>query len=55
MTPIADTHVHLLAGLDDGPRTWDDALAMCRLLCAEGVGRVAALAHQNERWNQVTP
>jgi len=50
MTELADLHVHLLAGLDDGPRTWDDALAMCRIAVAEGVRHSVALAHQNERW-----
>jgi protein-tyrosine phosphatase len=44
-----------LAGLDDGPRSDDDALAMCRIACAEGVGFAAATAHQNEHWPAVTP
>lgn len=47
MTPLADTHVHLLAGRDDGPPTDDVALAMCRMLVAEGVRHATALAHQN--------
>ncbi|MCS7022479.1 MAG: protein tyrosine phosphatase [Gemmataceae bacterium] len=47
MLPFADTHVHLLPGRDDGPLTVDEALAMCRLLVAEGVRHAAALAHQN--------
>jgi protein-tyrosine phosphatase len=55
MVPLADVHVHLLAGLDDGPRTPEDAVEMCRLLCAEGVQMAAATAHQNERWSAVTP
>jgi protein-tyrosine phosphatase len=50
VTPLTDLHVHLLAGLDDGPRTWDDALAMCRIAVDEGVGHSVALAHQSERW-----
>lgn len=45
--PLADTHVHLLAGLDDGPDTPAEALAMCRFLVAEGAGHATALAHQN--------
>jgi protein-tyrosine phosphatase len=48
-------HCHLLAGLDDGPRTPDDALAMCRICHEEGVQMVAATAHQNQRWSAVTP
>jgi protein-tyrosine phosphatase len=50
MDDLVDLHCHLLAGLDDGPRTWADALAMCRIACAEGVRHVAALAHQSDRW-----
>jgi protein-tyrosine phosphatase len=55
MLPLVDLHCHLLAGLDDGPRTEDDALAMCRLAYEEGTRMAAALAHQNERWSAVTP
>jgi protein-tyrosine phosphatase len=55
MIPLADTHVHLLGGLDDGPRTREDALEMCRIMYAEGVRVAAATAHQNERWCDVTP
>ena len=47
MLPAADTHVHLLAGRDDGPRSADEAAAMCRMLVAEGVRHATALAHQN--------
>jgi protein-tyrosine phosphatase len=47
MTPLADTHVHLLAGLDDGPPTPDVALAMCRMIVKEGARHATALAHQN--------
>jgi protein-tyrosine phosphatase len=54
VTELTDLHVHLLAGLDDGPRTWDDALAMCRIAVAEGVRHSVALAHQSERWT-LTP
>jgi protein-tyrosine phosphatase len=55
MVPLVDMHCHLLAGLDDGPRTPEDALEMCRIAHAEGTRQVAALAHQNERWSEVTP
>ncbi|AWM39618.1 Tyrosine-protein phosphatase YwqE [Gemmata obscuriglobus] len=54
MTPLADLHLHLLAALDDGPRTWEDSLAMCRIAVSEGVRHTVALAHQSERWG-VTP
>lgn len=41
-----DVHCHLLAGLDDGPVTDADALAMCREAAAQGTGTLAATAHQ---------
>jgi len=53
--PLTDLHCHLLAGLDDGPRTEEDAVAMCRLAYADGTRAVLATAHQNERWQSVTP
>lgn len=55
MVPLADTHVHLLAGKDDGPATAEEAIAMCRMLAAEGVRGAAALAHQNEGYPENTP
>lgn len=55
MMPLADVHIHLLAGLDDGPRTEYEALAMCRMLVAEGAGAAAATAHQNEHYPENTP
>jgi protein-tyrosine phosphatase len=48
-------HCHLLAGLDDGPRTQEAALEMCALAYADGVRLMAATAHQNPRWKGVTP
>lgn len=55
MIPLIDTHCHLLAGLDDGPATEEEALAMCRLAYSDGTRMVAATAHQNDRWPEVTP
>jgi protein-tyrosine phosphatase len=54
MTPLADTHVHLLAGRDDGPRTAEEAVAMCRMLVAEGARHATALAHQNDGYPENT-
>lgn len=54
MIPLVDLHVHLLAALDDGPRTLEDAVEMCRIASADGVRAMAATSHQNQRWN-VTP
>jgi protein-tyrosine phosphatase len=53
--PLVDTHCHLLAGLDDGPKTPEDALAMCRRAYEQGVRHSVALAHQNEDYPANTP
>ncbi len=55
MTPLVDTHCHLLAGLDDGPRTLDEAVEMCRIAWEDGTRVIAATAHMNEQWPDVTP
>jgi len=55
MVPLADTHVHLLAGCDDGPRTIEEAVAMCRMLVAEGARSATALAHQHPNFPDNTP
>ena len=55
MVPLADVHVHLLAGLDDGPRDPAEALELCRMLAADGVSHSTALAHQNPSWPLNTP
>lgn len=51
MTPLVDMHCHLYAGLDDGPRDDEQALAMCRAAVEDGTEWVAAVAHQNSVWN----
>jgi protein-tyrosine phosphatase len=55
MVSLVDIHCHLLAGLDDGPRTAEEALQMCRAAYAEGTRLIAATAHQNPRYPAVTP
>ena len=41
-----DVHCHCLPGLDDGPATMADALAVCRALVADGITTVIATPHQ---------
>ncbi len=41
-----DIHCHCLPGLDDGPPTLAEALALCRLLVADGITTVIATPHQ---------
>jgi protein-tyrosine phosphatase len=53
--PLVDTHCHLLAGLDDGPKTPEDAIAMCQRAYDQGVRHSVALAHQNEDYPNNSP
>ena len=42
---LIDIHAHILPGLDDGPRTADEALRMCELSVEQGVAVVVATPH----------
>jgi protein-tyrosine phosphatase len=49
MTPsetFIDTHCHLLPGVDDGAKTWDDTLAMARAAVADGIAAIIVTPHQ---------
>ncbi|MDA8125837.1 MAG: capsular biosynthesis protein [Deltaproteobacteria bacterium] len=38
-------HCHILPGIDDGPKTVDDALAMCRIAVEDGIHTIVATPH----------
>jgi protein-tyrosine phosphatase len=40
-----ELHFHLLPGVDDGPKTLDEALALARLAVADGTGLVTCTPH----------
>src|SRR5690606_26504854 len=42
---MIDLHAHLLPGVDDGPDTWDEAIAMVRMAAEEGITAMAATSH----------
>jgi len=42
---VIDIHCHLLPGIDDGPATTEDALALARALVADGVTQVVLTPH----------
>ena len=42
---MIDTHCHLLPGLDDGPKTREDALDLASALLADGIDRVLCTPH----------
>ena len=48
---FTDIHCHCLPGLDDGPATMAESLALCRRLVAEGIATVVATPHQLGRFD----
>ena len=49
---MIDTHVHILPGVDDGPATMEEALALARVLVQEGVHTAIATPHFNDLFSQ---
>jgi protein-tyrosine phosphatase len=46
MTSFVDIHCHILPGLDDGARDWDESLAMAQLAAEDGTSTIIATPHQ---------
>lgn len=42
---MIDLHSHILPGIDDGARDWDETLRMCRMAAEDGVETLAATPH----------
>ena len=48
---MIDLHCHILPGIDDGARNWDESLEMARLAVSEGITHVLATPHHmNRSW-----
>lgn len=51
---MIDIHHHCLPDVDDGPREWDEAVAMCRLASEEGIETIVATPHVlRGRWKSL--
>jgi protein-tyrosine phosphatase len=48
---LIDIHSHILAAVDDGPKSWDVSEEMCRMAVADGVEHMVAAPHANERYH----
>jgi protein-tyrosine phosphatase len=48
---VIDLHCQLLPGIDDGPATVDDALALARASAAAGTKTIVATPHIDHKWN----
>ena len=46
---MLDLHCHILPGVDDGPATLDEALAVARFAVADGITHVVATPHCHRR------
>jgi protein-tyrosine phosphatase len=51
---FVDIHCHCLSGLDDGPESFEESLALCRALVEDNVRVVVATPHQLGRFETRT-
>jgi protein-tyrosine phosphatase len=47
---VIDLHCHVLAGIDDGPRTIEDSVAVARAAAAAGTRTIVATPHVSRRY-----
>ena len=43
---MIDIHCHLIPGIDDGPKNWDESLAMAQMAVDDGIQTIIATPHQ---------
>lgn len=48
---VVDIHSHILPEVDDGPKSWDVSVAMCRAAAADGITHIVATPHANDRYH----
>ena len=48
---MVDIHCHILAEVDDGPKSWDISREMCRMAAADGIEHIVATPHANDRYH----
>ena len=47
---MIDIHSHILPGIDDGSKSWDMTLEMCRLAIKDGITHIVATPHANDTY-----
>jgi len=45
---VIDLHCHVLPEVDDGPKSWEVAEAMCRMAAEDGIEHIVATPHSND-------
>ena len=48
--PMIDIHCHILPDVDDGSKSWEMTLEMCRLAIRDGITHLVATPHANETY-----
>jgi len=48
---VVDIHSHILPEVDDGPKSWETSVAMCRMAAADGITHQVATPHANDRYH----
>jgi protein-tyrosine phosphatase len=52
---VVDIHSHILPEVDDGPKSWDVSVAMCKMAAADGIMHQVATPHANDRYHYDRP
>ena len=47
---VIDIHSHILPDVDDGPKSWEVSVEMCRIAAADGITHMVATPHCNDRY-----
>ena len=47
---MIDIHSHILAEVDDGAKSWEMSVEMCRMAAADGIRQMVATPHANEHF-----
>jgi protein-tyrosine phosphatase len=48
---VVDIHSHILPEVDDGSKSWEMSVAMCRMAAADGITYQVATPHANDRYH----
>jgi protein-tyrosine phosphatase len=48
---VVDIHSHILPEVDDGSKSWDISVAMCKMAAADGITHQVATPHANDRYH----
>ncbi|HWR34797.1 MAG TPA: CpsB/CapC family capsule biosynthesis tyrosine phosphatase [Clostridia bacterium] len=47
---MVDIHCHILPAVDDGSKSWEMSVEMCRVAVADGTSHIVATPHCNDRY-----